>query len=357
LAQVFWLKHLRRLPCRPFAITPNSFQMARAICMAIIFMLATAIVQANQCPSGGECPSDDEPQNLVSLLQAKLRMNVPHSSLNDIVGQDGVLVLTLDRTPDRFQYTAEHLALGGILATRFSATDVKSATDDQLGQGCLKPPGSTATPGNCFTKSEQACADSHRRALLAASSRKKDWTAIFEDDMALLEPTKWDQAFKKAWAQVPQKTKIVRLSWCMIEKNSILPKKFDKMEIYADTGDFVLSKWVGVPGTPENPTGYDPGACTGAYMVHKDILNEMLNLFPCKNAVDWCYSDMSTSNVSGGFRGMEVMMNMAAQNSRAYIEKATHNNWLGQHGVLFQDRMTLASAKDESKHPGRKGAD
>merc|ERR1712106_337201 len=45
-------------------------------CMAVMFMLATAVVQANQCSSGGECPSDDEPQNLVSLLQTKLRMNV-----------------------------------------------------------------------------------------------------------------------------------------------------------------------------------------------------------------------------------------------------------------------------------------
>jgi len=44
--------------------------------MAVMFMLATAVVQANQCSSGGECPRDDEPQNLVSLLQTKLRMNV-----------------------------------------------------------------------------------------------------------------------------------------------------------------------------------------------------------------------------------------------------------------------------------------
>jgi len=39
-------------------------------------MLVTALVLANQCPSGGDCQSGDEPQNLVSLLQTKLRMNV-----------------------------------------------------------------------------------------------------------------------------------------------------------------------------------------------------------------------------------------------------------------------------------------
>merc|ERR1719356_854998 len=44
--------------------------------MAVIFVLAIAVAQANQCSSGGECPTDREPPNLVSLLQTKLRMNV-----------------------------------------------------------------------------------------------------------------------------------------------------------------------------------------------------------------------------------------------------------------------------------------
>ena len=44
--------------------------------MALICMLSTADVQANQCSSGVECPSDGESKNLVSLLQTKLRMNV-----------------------------------------------------------------------------------------------------------------------------------------------------------------------------------------------------------------------------------------------------------------------------------------
>jgi len=44
--------------------------------MAVIFMLALAVVQANQCSSGAERPSDNEPQNIVSLIQTKLQMNV-----------------------------------------------------------------------------------------------------------------------------------------------------------------------------------------------------------------------------------------------------------------------------------------
>jgi len=45
------------------------------MCMAVAFMLATVVVQASQCSRGGECPSDDEAQNFMSLLQTKLRMN------------------------------------------------------------------------------------------------------------------------------------------------------------------------------------------------------------------------------------------------------------------------------------------
>jgi len=37
-------------------------------------MLATAVVQANQCSSGGECLSGGEPKHLVSLLQTKLNV-------------------------------------------------------------------------------------------------------------------------------------------------------------------------------------------------------------------------------------------------------------------------------------------
>jgi len=39
-------------------------------------MLASAIVQAIQCPLGDECPRDSEPQNGLSLLQTQLQTNV-----------------------------------------------------------------------------------------------------------------------------------------------------------------------------------------------------------------------------------------------------------------------------------------
>jgi len=51
--------------------------MALAMSIIVVFMSASALVQANQEPSGGECPSVGKPQNAVSLLQ----MNV--ESAND----------------------------------------------------------------------------------------------------------------------------------------------------------------------------------------------------------------------------------------------------------------------------------
>jgi len=50
--------------------------MDRFLCISVAFMLASAVVQAKQCSSGGDCPSDDEPKRAVSLLQQKLQMNV-----------------------------------------------------------------------------------------------------------------------------------------------------------------------------------------------------------------------------------------------------------------------------------------
>jgi len=48
--------------------------MARAMCIAVTFMLAHAAAQANGCSGGNEC--DAQPKNLLSLLQTKLHMNV-----------------------------------------------------------------------------------------------------------------------------------------------------------------------------------------------------------------------------------------------------------------------------------------
>jgi len=46
------------------------------MCVAVSFMLASAVVQATEGYSVGECPSEGEPQNGVLLLQARLQMNL-----------------------------------------------------------------------------------------------------------------------------------------------------------------------------------------------------------------------------------------------------------------------------------------
>ena len=51
-------------------------EMTRTMYMAVVFLTTITAAQA-QCQGGGECPSNDANNNLVvSLLQAKLKMNV-----------------------------------------------------------------------------------------------------------------------------------------------------------------------------------------------------------------------------------------------------------------------------------------
>jgi len=50
--------------------------MSRTICVAVAFVFASAVAQAQQkCSSGVGEPSDDEPKNVVSLLQSKRQIN------------------------------------------------------------------------------------------------------------------------------------------------------------------------------------------------------------------------------------------------------------------------------------------
>jgi len=55
--------------------------MSHINCMVVaaVFLMATAVVQANQCSGGSECPSDINPNNVASVLETKLQMGV----LND----------------------------------------------------------------------------------------------------------------------------------------------------------------------------------------------------------------------------------------------------------------------------------
>lgn len=264
-----------------------------------------------------------------------LPANVSISFLHSIVGNDGVQMITLESAPQRFKHTASQLAKGGVLATSFIGTDVATATESQLRQGCVgaeDPDKGKCGEYGCVKKTEQALADSHRRALLAASLRKHKWTVILEDDVLLINPEKWNKAFFKAWTRLQKtspETKFVRLSWCMIvdEKDDVLVK-------FEDAGEFVLSRWSSSDGVK-----YDPGLCTSGYMVHKDKIQEMLNLFPCCGPLDVCYMMWLTQpDNDGNPHGMKFMVSMDAKDSRQHIADITNENWLGQHGIMYQDR-------------------
>jgi len=124
-----------------------------------------------------------------SVRVLKGQRNPPMGSLHDVVGPDGVLLIHLERS-NRTQH--EELNSAGIYPTLIAATDAKTAAPEDLRNGCLshfeedtplrctgfdRSPGGTRGEG-CMNPTEQAIAESHRQALLAAQRRNATWTAI-----------------------------------------------------------------------------------------------------------------------------------------------------------------------------------
>ena len=109
----------RRLPCRPSAIAPNSRQMARAMCMAVTFMLATVVVQANH------------------------RMNML---------EDGPSMM---KNPSAMLTELEGMVRSGEAPAFDLITTIKSLIEDEIMPGLLITqaracPGSTLTPQSTF---------------------------------------------------------------------------------------------------------------------------------------------------------------------------------------------------------------
>jgi hypothetical protein len=271
---------------------------------------------------------------------------VGESSLHDIVGPDGVLMISLGRDSSRFRFSEQNLGIAGIRPSKFLATDGKCASEDALSMGCVSQNSDNTdwcsnlkkTGWGCQFKAEQAIADSHRRALLAAQARGREWTMIVEDDTMLVRPHRWNDAFKRAWQKVPPETKIVRLSWCLPGNASLIMQP-----AYIDAGDFKLIKWNGYT------TGYRAGGCTTAYMVHRQIIPEMLSLFPCCCAVDCCFENDLYNRVMGSSRsetrGMTIMMSMDGWGSQEYIAERERSQWGVQYGVMMQALSDLVSTR------------
>lgn len=274
-----------------------------------------------------------------------------NSTLHEIVGADGVLMITLDRMNERFNQSARLLKKIGVNPLMISAVDSASASKEELARGCPKQndpgvkewcqkpasrPEGRAGYG-CEWPTEQAVAASHRKALERARERNAEWTAILEDDSVPAPVANWNDALRDLWGQLPSRVKLVRLGWCQIGTMD-WPEAVIRVP-HANTSSAVLLEKEGCCGTML----YEPGGCTTAYLVHRDIIDDMLNLFPCCGPVDSCYKwDLfkAYNPDSKHSKGLDMMMSIDSHNKPLWDGKVEH------HGLILQDRVLIESAQD-----------
>lgn len=247
-----------------------------------------------------------------------------HHSFHDVVGDGGAFLLTLEREPHRARYALDQLKQVGIFPENFTATDAWGTPKEVLDEGCNE---------GC-SGVEAAIAHSHKRALEAALLRKATWTAIFEDDAVPvlidgMTGSKWDEEFRNIWSKVPKETKIVRLSWCMPsgEGQMVAPPIGD--------GEMMLTKV------------HPPGLCTGAYMVHKDIISKLLKIFPCNCSLECClnWKFFLSKAKDGKLMHEAILSNLDMVGAPSFIKKAADSHrGLDMHGVVMQafDRLGTA---------------
>lgn len=298
--------------------------------------------------------TEDIDRYRLSTLDIVEKSKKAFSSLHEVVGIGGVLMISLESRPDRFNYSARLMEEVGIVPHLLPATEAHCASQEQLSSGC-KLEDDEGTPAwclaqrssarnkegtGCQSKVEQAIADSHRRALELAQERAHEWTAIFEDDTVPVRPQRWNRAFKKAWARVPETAKIVRLSWCMIARGPGEPT----IQTWSDEGDFRLST---VTGFGRESIDYKAGGCTGAYMVHRSIIPDLLALFPCCCAVDCCFEhdlfNRKSTDGNGKTKGEQVLVNLDAWSWSPASNHIEEYSSPQHYGVMKQDRSLIST--------------
>lgn len=267
------------------------------------------------------------------------------NALHEVVGPDGVLMISLDNKPERFAYASQQLKKAGIVPTKLSATDKDSATREELARGCphQHEPGvkelcdaASRTGHGCATNIEQAIASSHLRALQIARKRQWEWTAIFEDDAVPAMSAEWSHIFRKAWKEIPPHTRIVRLGWCQIDAKSYPAPILEK--VHTNVTGAIVTQFIGWG----QPFQYEPGGCTTAYLVHQQIIADLLALFPCCGPVDSCLKwdfYKKINKRTGVEYGLEVMMNIDSQMDPVFDDAVEH------HGLILQDRKQLWSQR------------
>lgn len=284
----------------------------------------------------------------------------PYSSLHDVVGKDGVLMITLENTEHpntRVTNAVQGLLAGGIYPTPFPATNGHLSNKSELSAACKhtsEPDSAEWCPANdkigmgCRSMVEQAVTDSHRRALIKAGDRDADWTLIIEDDVVPLFPESFSEKFAKAWEKVPEETQIVRLGWCTFEVDHG-PIEYRNDTIEVDDLQLVsFMQWTDYWQDPA-PKLYYAGGCTTGYMVKKQIVPEILSIFPCCCPIDCClewhvYYAKGHNDAPWDPRGHQVMMSMDIAGSREASEGYARFN---QSGLLVQDNRGFESTRPE----------
>merc|ERR1719265_511207 len=220
----------------------------------------------------------------------------PFGSLHDVVGRDGVIMISTDDDHHRHDHSLRALNGAQIFPVLFEATSAARALSNQLQLTCplADQPGSSEwcdemgrhnQPG-CSSVPEQAIADSHRRALLKAKKRgdrfgvleenAPNWTAVLEGDVVPVDAAGFNEQFQDAWAALPSEAKLVRLGWCDFADE--LGSVEDRTRSQHGKLRLVSERWfTNFDGNRQ----YHTGGCTTGYLVHRSILDELLQMFPC----------------------------------------------------------------------------
>jgi hypothetical protein len=293
-------------------------------------------------------PSADE---LHLPLKRHMAARTARSALHDVVGKDGVLMISLKRLPARAKYTSLQLHRVGIAPRIFPATDSDCSSPEALGLACIANQSSCeADPdkvGSGCNSVEAAIADSHRRALELAQRRESNWTAIIEDDIipvVLNGTANWNEQFTRIWSEIPAGVLMVRLSWCF-------PPGWEQgsdqiRQAHAASGTFQLA----YSGWPAFGSEGWIGGCTSSYVIHKKLVPELLKVFPCCGPLDACiewdfFKRTNPDSPDGRPRSKSIMIDMDMAGSVEYIRgRSTPDKDLHQHGVFMQDRNELPSS-------------
>jgi len=149
--------------------------------MAVVFMFAVAMVQANPCSSGAECPSSSKHRNVVSLLQTQLRMNEL---------EDGPLMM---KNPSAMLTELEGMVRSGETPTFDLISSIKDIIENQVMPGLQDTQDAAAQDTVdhlaaielCHNQSRVKAGKIHEKEEMDVNNTRSDHAACREAEMAL----------------------------------------------------------------------------------------------------------------------------------------------------------------------------